>query len=441
MENTLQSWEKKLIWRVRLRDLQSLDCHNLLSPKVYLLQTLQVLLWYVLQNGTQLSICRFPWHKFLHLWDGLSSRWRNWGGFLSQGWRCRAVSRRVMVQSCLECCHSLGSEVHYELDQGSLPWSGCVHHWEWYQWQGRFTGIKLDYTCFFCKVGKPGWFAKDLLLQTLHKPATEVNITGWCTSEGILCLVLAGQLWVGLWLHWKVWTNKSELYWSKQDKNTKTIFQIFQQAHQAKWIFRIWLFLLTVYTFDSINWKFYLSDRLSRQGFGSIHILWMFDTKTVLWWIALGINLQHWIRNNLQFLLVAYLFRNIGSWTRLWGSVSCRVISFSQRVCRLLFLDQVDIAWLVNDWLFLHLFSNNAYFIGSRSRYNCSFVLLGPSSQAIGRRLLDSRDRVSIGSRTQPCPWSLLCLHPKWVAWLCPPCPLISCVWVVGTWWGGGELL
>ena len=157
-----------------------------------------------------------------------------------------------MVQSLLECRNSLGSEVHHELDQGSLPWGGCVHHWEWNQWQGRIKGIIiLDFTWFVCSVGKPWWLAKDLLLQTLRKPASEVNITWWCASEGILCLVLAGQLWVGLRVHWKVWTNKSGLYWSKKDKDTKTIFQIFQRAHQAKRIFWIWLFLLNVDTLFS----------------------------------------------------------------------------------------------------------------------------------------------------------------------------------------------
>ena len=56
--------------------------------------------------------------------------------------------------------------------------------------------------------------------------------------------------------------------------------------------------LVDCWHFILINWKFYLSDWLSRQGFGSEHILWMFDTKTVLWWIALGIYLQHEIWNN-----------------------------------------------------------------------------------------------------------------------------------------------
>ena len=40
-----------------------------------------------------------------------------------------------------------------------------------------------------------------------------------------------------------------------------------------------------------INWKFYLSDWLSWQGFCSKNIFWMFHSKTVFWWITLCVDL------------------------------------------------------------------------------------------------------------------------------------------------------
>ena len=40
-----------------------------------------------------------------------------------------------------------------------------------------------------------------------------------------------------------------------------------------------------------INWKFYLSDWLSWQGFCSKNIFRMFHSKTVFWWITLCVDL------------------------------------------------------------------------------------------------------------------------------------------------------